>query len=506
MLRRRCLLTLVLLLASASAATAEPPPVELVDAFPGLGLVAPSDIQDPGDGSGRLFAVEVPGRIIGFENDPDGVGGTVFLDLSSRVAPRGMNGLAFHPDHADNGYVYVSYMVDGPYRSVVSRFSVHPDDPDRVDADSELILLEELEVGLLIHVVHRLVFGPDGYLYIGSGDNLPASGAQDLGSLQGKVLRIDVDHPAGGEPYGIPASNPFAGNADGHREEIYAYGLRNPWEFSFDESGRLWLGDVGDRLREEIDLVVKGGNYGWPIFEGKRCNRTQAECDSADTIFPVWDYEHGFDEQEGFSVIGGEVYQGASCPAVRGKYVYADFMSRNVWALTVDAFGNPDHELLLAQGPAFFSASGRDADGELLITGYNTGQIFKLHCAAMQVAIDVAPNREPNVVLGRGRGFTAVALLGADAFDVSDVDVATLAFGPNGASPAWGWGGFLWDVNRDGFTDRVTFYLNRKTGLEPGDIEACLTGETAEARFEGCDEVVVKPPRRPRWRRHGRRR
>jgi glucose/arabinose dehydrogenase len=386
-------LLLLLPLASAPLALAEPPPVELQDAYPNLAILAPSDIQDPGDGSGRLFAVEVPGRIIGFENDAEVSEGTVFLDLSSTVSGRGMNGLAFHPDHADNGFVYVSYTIEGPYRSVVSRFSVFADDPDRVDVDSEQILLEVPEQGGVIHVVHRLVFGPDGYLYIGSGDNLPRTTAQDLSDWNGKVLRIDVDHPSDTRPYGIPPDNPFAGNAQGHLEEIYAYGFRNPWEFSFDPSGRLWLGDVGESAREEIDLVVAGGNHGWPIFEGKRCNRSQTICDAADTVFPVWDYPHTNDEQGGRSVIGGEVYQGASCPAVRGKYVFADFSSRNVWALTVDALGNASHEVLVVEGPAFYSATGLDAAGELLIIAWNSGQIFKLHCPAIPVEVAVAPGR-----------------------------------------------------------------------------------------------------------------
>lgn len=157
----------------------------------------------------------------------------------------------------------------------------------------------------------------------------------------------------------------------------------------------------------------------------------------------------------------------------------------------------PSQEVLLTHAATPFSATALDAEGELLIASFTTGQIFKLYCPAIPVAIDVAPYREPNIVSGVGRGLTAVAVLGAPDFDAADVDTSTLRFGPGGAPPASGWPGFLWDVNRDGWPDRVTFFRARDIGLQPGDSEACLSGETAEARIEGCDAVQVRPPQPP---------
>ena len=201
------------------------------------------------------------------------------------------------------------------------------------------------------------------------------------------------------------------------------------------------------------------------------------------------------DEHGGFAVIGGEVYQGESCPAVRGRYVYVDFATRNVWALSIDELGDATNEVLVAGAPVAFSATGLDPAGEILITSFDTGQVFKLQCPALPVEIAVAPGRhKPGVVTAGGRGFTVVILFGSAELEVSAVDVSTLAFGPAAAPPAWFWKGSRWDVNGDGRADLLAFFRTAQTGLRPGDTQACLIGETSETRFEGCDDVRVKPP------------
>ncbi len=366
----------------------------LVNAFPNLSFDRPLDIQNPGDGSNRLFVVEQKGVILVINNIPannqievqlNGLDATsnIFLDIQNQVlfdeSELGMLGLAFHPDYENNGLFYVNYIADNPLRNVISRFAVSEDNPNIADADSEVILLE-IEQPHPFHNGGQLAFGPnDGFLYISLGDGGHDSedNAQDLLNLLGSILRIDVDNPEGENNYGIPSDNPLFGNTSGFREEIYAYGLRNPWRMSFDSvTGALWTGDVGDQSLEEIDIVEKGKNYGWPIMEGTNCYDPPSGCDMSGLELPIWEYGRN----EGRTLIGGFVYRGAELPELFGKYIYADFVSGRVWALSFDGLTVTDNTQLLrfADMDSFIITSfGIDEQNELYITGFD-GNIYRL--------------------------------------------------------------------------------------------------------------------------------
>ncbi|MCZ6864729.1 MAG: PQQ-dependent sugar dehydrogenase, partial [Candidatus Dadabacteria bacterium] len=280
-----------------------------VNAFNNLIFDRPLGIENAGDGTNRLFVVEHRGVILVINNVSATQGGetaqlkgtnatsNVFLDIQDRVFfdenEQGLLGLTFHPNYKNNGFFYLNYMAENPLRNVISRFAVSEDNPNIADADSEVILLE-IEQPHLFHNGGQLVFGPkDGFLYISVGDGGHDSedNAQDLSNLFGAVLCVDVDNPDGGMNYGIPSDNPFFGNASGFREEIYAYGLRNPWRISFDSvTGALWTGDVGDQSLEEIDIVEKGKNDGWPIMEGTNCYDPPSGCDMSGLELPIWEY------------------------------------------------------------------------------------------------------------------------------------------------------------------------------------------------------------------------
>ena len=349
----------------------------LEEAFPKLSFNRPVDLQDPSDGSGRLFVVEQAGVIRVFRNDPGVDSSGVFLDLRDLVDDagneEGLLSLAFHPDFASNGWFYVNYTAAGPDRTVIARYSLDPQDPGRADPASAAEILS-FEQPFSNHNGGQLAFGPDGYLYIAVGDGGsggdPLGHAQNRATLLGSLLRIDVDAPAGGRLYGIPSDNPYAGNIQGWREEIFAYGLRNPWRFSFDPpTGRLWAADVGQNAYEEIDLIVAGGNYGWNLMEGDHCY-LQPDCDRAGLIPPVWEYGHA----QGRSVTGGYVVRDGS--PLSGAYVYADFVSGRIWALRLEGEGGPGHELLLESG-LNISAFGRDAAGTVYLCAFD-GRIYRL--------------------------------------------------------------------------------------------------------------------------------
>jgi glucose/arabinose dehydrogenase len=302
----------------------------------------PIVLTHAGDGSNRVFVATEHGVIHVFPNDPEADRTQVFLDIQDRVVYRddqneeGFLGLAFHPKYKENGEFFVFYTLRKPaHTNVLSRFRVRKDDPNRADPASE----EEL-----LRVTHKywnhdggtVVFGPDGYLYLALGDggaaDDPDKNGQNLATLLGKVIRIDVDHKDGGKPYAIPKDNPFVGKP-GARPEIWAYGLRNPWRMAFDrKTGKLWTSDVGQNLYEEIDILVSGGNYGWSVREGLHPFSDQGSGPRKDLIDPIWEYHHDV----GKSMTGGTVYRGKAFPELEGAYLYADYVTSRIWALWYD--------------------------------------------------------------------------------------------------------------------------------------------------------------------------
>jgi len=361
-----------------------PLPVAAVPALPGIrweGWSPETDDGEPaqplrpilvahaGDGSGRLFVPDQSGMIHVVR--PGATEAKLFLDLRAGTAPwtkwneEGLLGLAFHPRFRENGEFFVCQSVKGEKRlQHVTRFRVSGSDPDRADPASGEVVLE-IEQPFWNHNGGPIAFGPDGRLYVGLGDggsrNDPFGHGQRLDVLFGKILRIDVDRRDPGLGYAIPADNPFVGR-DGARGEIYAFGLRNPWQLAFDlPTGRLWAGDVGQDLIEEIDLVVAGGNYGWSAQEGTKPFGSRAAA--GPLIDPVWEYDHDV----GKSVTGGRVYRGRAIPELVGRYVYGDFVSGRMWALSVDDAGRAtaNHAIPWNGRPIF--GFGADESGELYV-------------------------------------------------------------------------------------------------------------------------------------------
>ncbi|MFX0113107.1 MAG: PQQ-dependent sugar dehydrogenase, partial [Candidatus Hodarchaeota archaeon] len=309
----------------------------LVNAFPNLSFNRPVDFQHPNDGTNRVFVVEQVGKIHIFNNSPDASSTKIFLDITDRVSrvgnEEGLLGLAFHPDYQKNSYFYVYYSAANPRRSILARYNVSSVDSNAANMNSELVLME-IPQPYSNHNGGQITFGPDGYLYIGLGDGGsggdPLGHGQNTSTLLGAILRIDINNPTNGRHYGIPADNPFVGNQLGYREEIWAYGLRNPWRFSFDlATGWLWAADVGQNSIEEIDIIEVGGNYGWNIKEGSECYNPLSSCDSQGLVDPIWEYSHSV----GQSITGGYVYRGTKLPHLQGYYIFGDFMSGRLWAL-----------------------------------------------------------------------------------------------------------------------------------------------------------------------------
>ncbi len=344
------------------------------------GFDDPVYVTHAGDGSGRLLVVEQIGRIQVVEGGQ--IRGMPLLDIRGRVVccgEQGLLGLAFPPGDGPKDHFYVNYTGRQGTQLVtrISRFSM---DPNTYIADpgSEEILLT-FDQPYPNHNGGHLAFGPDGYLYIASGDGGsagdPLDRAQDLGSLLGKLLRIDVEGAAPGS-YRVPSTNPFVGQA-GARGEIWAYGLRNPWRFSFDrETGDLYIGDVGQNRWEEIDFQPAdspgGENYGWPILEGRHCYRTDP-CDATGTVLPIWEYRL-IDGNR--AVIGGYVYRGSQIPALRGIYLFGDWASGRIWGLRRLGF-QWQHALLLESGKVI-SSFGEDESGQVWVVDYIGGAIHPI--------------------------------------------------------------------------------------------------------------------------------
>jgi glucose/arabinose dehydrogenase len=361
------------------------PAIELVNAFPELKFELPLWFGHAGDGSGNVYVVEQDGRIWRFKNDAAAKERTLVLDLSERVPSRrkrhneeGLLALVFHPKFKSNGLIYVNYsqLKDErkPRRGVLSRFKVG--ESGTVALDTEEILLE-VEQPWGNHNGCDLHFGADGYLYATFGDGGaaadPHNAAQNLKSHLGKVLRIDVDRKDEGKPYAIPKDNPFV-DKDA-LPEIWAYGLRNVWRMSFDaETGLLWGGDVGQNAWEEIDIIEKGGNYGWRAREGKHDFRQQEVKEGM--IDPVIDYPR----DKGISVTGGWVYRGKKHDALNGVYFYADYGSGRYWGLRYDAKERKllSNQMLLHSRRSFPSSFGVDADGEVYVCAHQQGVIYRI--------------------------------------------------------------------------------------------------------------------------------
>ena len=348
------------------------------------GLNRPVTLTNAKDGSGRLFIVEQRGRITIMNN---GVLSDPFLNIEGRVrsladgggGEEGLLGLAFPPSFSEKGYFYVYYTIlSGD--NVLARFSV-ADPPNAADPASEEQILVFPHPNYTNHNGGQLAFGPDGYLYIGTGDGGgggdPQGNAQDPGSLNGKILRIDVENePPDGENYLIPGDNPFLGDPN-YREEIWALGLRNPWRFSFDQlTGDLYIADVGQSRLEEVNFQgtdsAGGENYGWNILEGDQCY-SAATCDTSGMTMPVHTYPN---EDPECSITGGYVYRGTEYPDLQGLYIFGDFCSGKIWGLQQNN-GNWEH-VRLTDTSLQITTFGEDEAGELYAADFSTGSLYKI--------------------------------------------------------------------------------------------------------------------------------
>jgi len=356
-----------------------PPPTSITLTPVVSGLSSPLDLQATDDGSGRLFVVEQAGTIRILQGSA--LLATPFLDIRSRVifsGEMGLLGLAFHPGFAQNRRLYVNYdrtLVTGQIQTVIAEYQVSAADANRADPASERILLT-VNQPFPNHKGGGLAFGPDQFLYIALGDGGsegdPLGTGQNLQTLLGKMLRIDVDHTTGALPYAIPADNPFV--AGGALPEIWAYGLRNPFRFSFDPAtGALFAGDVGQDQFEEVDILQRGGNFGWGVMEGLHCFNPATGCNMTGLVLPIAEYSHA----EGIAVTGGYVYRGPAIPALAGSYVFGDFGTGRIWRLTQDNSGAWQRVLLQNSGRNI-SSFGRDPAGELYVVDYGTGAILKV--------------------------------------------------------------------------------------------------------------------------------
>ena len=355
------------------------PPGEFKLEIIAQGLRNPLYLTSPADDP-RLFIVQQGGQILLFE---DGVvRGAPFLDVSARIkaegSEQGLLSMAFHPNFATNGKFYIDY-TDTNGDTVVSQFLVSAD-PSLADPNSEVIILTQAQP-FENHNGGLLKFGPDGFLYIGFGDggsaNDPQRNGQNLNNLLGKILRVDVDR---GSPFALPASNPFANQANA-RGEIWHFGLRNPWRFSFDrQTGDLYIGDVGQNSFEEIDFMIGGVgglNWGWSAMEGNGHCVNDASCNTLGISLPMTEYSH----RDGCSVTGGYVYRGALIPALQGKYLYSDFCKGFIRALTVEGGAFVSDEDITARfgirDAGSVASFGEDAFGELYIVDLK-GAVFKI--------------------------------------------------------------------------------------------------------------------------------
>ncbi|HET6424570.1 MAG TPA: PQQ-dependent sugar dehydrogenase [Planctomycetaceae bacterium] len=395
---------------SASAADVEtsPLPVKPVLAFPELKFdkwepdvngkpspLRPILLTHAGDGSNRLFVPQQQGQVHVFTNKGEAQTTKIFLDISSKVLykdnenEQGLLGLAFHPKYKQNGEFFIYYSTKEPLlTTVISRFKVSKDDPNKADPASEQEIFR-LTHPFWNHKGGTICFGPDGFLYVAIGDggagNDPFNNAQNLQTPLGKILRIDVDKKDSGLAYGIPKDNPYVnviaagGKQPIARPEVWAYGLRNVWRMAFDrQTGDLWAADVGQNVWEEINIIEKGGNYGWNLRESKHVFTPNGNGTNSSLIDPIWEYHHDI----GKSITGGHVYRGKKVSQLAGYYLYGDYVSAKLWALKYDPKTKTvtENRSIAYEGtPLQVISYGEDEEGEVYLTIVSpTGQgIYK---------------------------------------------------------------------------------------------------------------------------------
>jgi glucose/arabinose dehydrogenase len=370
-----------------SSGTVSPMQLELVPVASGFSQ--PLDLQSPDDNTNRLFVVEQGGKIKIIP--PNGqVLSTPFLDIGGKLincsGEEGLLGLAFHPQYAANRQFFVNYTSNcgGALQTVIAEYTASTGNANIADATSERILMT-VDQPFANHNGGGLAFGNEGFLYIALGDGGsggdPDGNGQNINVLLGKILRIDVDSaPAMGLQYAIPPGNPFVNIAG--RDEIWLYGLRNPFRFSVDHStGDLWIGDVGQDSFEEVDLITPqqgGANLGWNVMEGTHCYPPSSSCTTAGLMLPIFDYSHAPGDE---TVIGGYVYHGTRIPSLAGVYVFGDFISGRIWTLTQTSQGAWARTEVSRTAANDLSAFGQDQDGEIYVVRYSNGVVAHIHQA-----------------------------------------------------------------------------------------------------------------------------
>ena len=360
--------------------------IGLEKCFERLRFQRPILLTHSGDGSDRIFILEQGGRILVFENGPSPIKTKVFLDISARVSrignEEGLLGLAFHPDYKTNGQFFVSYSSKGQtQQSVIARYRVRKDNANQADPDSEEVILRQLQP-YRNHNGGDIKFGADGFLYISFGDggdkNDPHSHGQNLETWLGSILRIDVDSEDEGKKYAVPPDNPFVDRSklaenQNAAPEIWAYGLRNVWRFSFDrETGDLWAADVGQNKTEEVDIITAGGNYGWNRYEADEVFKEETSLALGEAVKPVVSYDHKL----GKSITGGHVYHGKRFKEMDSLYFYADYFSGNLWSLRKTE-ANKYQSTLVRQTGRSIASFGEDQDGEVYACSFD-GYLYRV--------------------------------------------------------------------------------------------------------------------------------
>lgn len=345
----------------------------LYQAFPNLTFSQPVDFQTDKSTDNLVFVVEQQGIIKIFVNSPLTENSNTFLDIRSKLlsgGERGLLGLAFHQNFSSNGLFYVDYTAKPDGRTVVAEYKY---ENSSVDVNSERIIFEQTQP-FANHNAGQILFGLDGFLYITLGDGGsggdPYGNAQNLSTNLGSILRINVDQSSNGKNYSIPNDNPFVKNNLGYKEEIFAYGLRNPWRISQDSvTGTLWVGDVGQNSYEEVNIIEKGHNYGWNFMEGFSCYNPSSNCDKTNLTEPVFSYGRN----EGYAVTGGYVYRGA-IDSLYGKYIFGDYGTGKIWSI------DENHSTsLILDSSLTISSFGIDSQGEIFVLDYNSGSIYKFN-------------------------------------------------------------------------------------------------------------------------------